>query len=210
MSTDASPKPSTPQPNDVQSSAQAEIVASALQALRENGVPANGNQDPAIVNALLSIFSQKVSPFPILQYPHPLTPAQPPVADQTKEAAAETLSNLSQAGAPSQDPNIHPQLQAPPAGPESHPHGPPSLGQPQPPLQDGAQTADAAASVSGLPPDSAASNFSVLSTGTGQPMGEKQTRRRGAGQTVNGVIMGSEEWTRQRKDNHVCRTSVVV
>ena len=147
-----------------------------------------------------------VSPLPYPSTPTSLTPAQPPVADQTKEAAAETLSNLSQAGAPSQDPNIHPQLQAPPAGPESHPHGPPSLGQPQ----DGAQTADAAASVSGLPPDSAASNFSVLSTGTGQPMGEKQTRRRGAGQTVNGVIMGSEEWTRQRKDNHVRRTSVVV
>ena len=55
MSKSQSPPPAA----DVQNSAQAEIVASALQALKENGIPSNMPQDPQIVNALLSLL-QKV------------------------------------------------------------------------------------------------------------------------------------------------------
>lgn len=65
--TATSPPPSAQAPvppPDVQNSAQAEIVASALQALKENGLPSNMPEDPHIVAALLSLLqSQKVKLF---------------------------------------------------------------------------------------------------------------------------------------------------
>ena len=74
------------------------------------------------------------------------------------------------------NPNIHPELQE--AGPSTHPHGPPLLGQQHPALTPGMK-------------DDINKQFA------------KPGPRRRHTQLQNGHIMGSEEWVRQRKDNHV-------
>ncbi|KAI5116516.1 hypothetical protein M0805_009534 [Coniferiporia weirii] len=149
------------------SNVSAAAVNTALQALKDaavsqgnSGGPVN-TQDPQLVAALL----------------HLIQGAQKQPVDQVKEAAAETLSNLSQAAGPPHHPNIHPQLQE--SGPSTHPHGPPSLGMPQE-----------------LPTDNAQLEMHLESPD--KPSG----RRRGGPPTVNGAVIGSEEWSRQRKDNH--------
>ncbi|KAL5525426.1 CBF1 [Sanghuangporus sanghuang] len=165
----AQPQPTVTSAAPVPPASVSATVASALQAIKEAGVSAAGSannptlqQDPQLMSALLSLIQSQ---------------AQKEPADQVKEAAAETLSNLSQAGAPQPNPNIHPQLQD--SGPSTHPHGPPTLGQGPPTMPPPVQQA---------PP---------------LPHPEPKAARRRAGPpTVNGTIMGSEEWARQRKDNH--------
>lgn len=80
-------------------------------------------------------------------------------------------------GPPLSNPNIHPELQE--AGPSTHPHGPPLLGQ---------------------HPEAA-----IMKDDINKQYGKPQSRRRHT-QIQNGHIMGSEEWVRQRKDNHVSVT----
>ncbi|PAV15982.1 cbf1-centromere binding factor 1 [Pyrrhoderma noxium] len=149
----------TPAPN-VSSAA----VATALRALKDaNVTPGSpgsqtGVTDPQLVSALLTLIGQ----------------GQKDSSDEVKEAAAETLSNLSMAGGPPlSNPNIHPELQE--AGPSTHPHGPPLLGQ---------------------HPEAA-----IMKDDINKQYGKPQSRRRHT-QIQNGHIMGSEEWVRQRKDNH--------
>ena len=87
-------------------------------------------------------------------------------------------------------------------GPSSHPNGPPNLGQLS-------ALAAAAGGSSAVPvPDSQTRSSDVKSAGTSEaPKGAESlsavptpTRTRGA----RSANMGSDEWARQRKDNHVC------
>jgi hypothetical protein len=145
----------------------------------------------------------------------PLTPLPLQFSEQgnPKEDAAQTLSNLSQAAFPPQQLPVTQQLphhympNVSDPGPSSHPRGPPNLGQlsavaasgaaqGQPPMSDDlddlpSDGEGSTGKASGLPPASA----------TSSPTGRNgATRSRGRAST-----MGSDEWTRQRKDNHVRR-----
>lgn len=133
--------------------------------------------------------------------------------------AAETLSNLSQAAAFQGHPNALVQAQqiaqhyaahlphvlASDPGPSSHPQGPPNLG----------QLSAAASAIQGAPgtrsqdgddrlengsADGAASG-SVDGDGDGQQ--DKGTSKTGGRRGTRGATMTNDEWTRQRKDNHV-------
>lgn len=129
-------------------------------------------------------------------------------AEQGKDSdAAQTLSNLSQnaqfaalaqAQAQAQPGTSGPNQSNPfDAGPSSHPRGPPNLGQ-------------LSALASQSPPLSAAraqgqqegeemgSDGDEDNKGGNQASPQPGTKRGGRSAT-----MGSEEWTRQRKDNHV-------
>lgn len=135
-------------------------------------------------------------------------------AEQGKDSdAAQTLSNLSQNSQFAALAQAQAQAQAQPgtsgpnqsnpfdAGPSSHPRGPPNLGQlsalasQSPPLSaaraQGQQEGDEMGSDGDE--DNKAGN-----QGSPQP----GTKRGGRSAT-----MGSEEWTRQRKDNHVSFSS---
>ena len=133
-----------------------------------------------------------------------LTLALQLAAEQGKDSdAAQTLSNLSQnsqfaalAQAQAQPGTSGPNQSNPfDAGPSSHPRGPPNLGQ-------------LSALASQSPP---LSGGRVKSQQEGDDMGEDDETK--AGSQVNpqpgskrggrSATMGSEEWTRQRKDNHV-------
>ncbi|THH04247.1 hypothetical protein EW145_g5663 [Phellinidium pouzarii] len=169
----ASQQPSASSPSPA-SNVSASAVNTALQAIKDAAQSQGGSagqvntQDPQLVAALLHLIQG--------------TQNQKPV-DEVKEAAAETLSNLSQAAGPPHQSNIHPQLQD--SGPSTHPHGPPSLGLSQD-MQEGQNL--------GMDRDIINSLLAVTERSAG--------RRRGGPPTVNGAIMGSEEWSRQRKDNH--------
>lgn len=142
-----------------------------------------------------------------------------------KESAAEALSALgalgqpqpsnTPAGGPSGLPFPLPKQQSPvhsqqalallslaEPGPSSHPNGPPNLG------QLSALAAAAAGGSSAAPvPDSQTRSSDVKSAGASEtPKGTEPpsavptpTRTRGA----RSANMGSDEWARQRKDNHV-------
>ena len=143
------------------------------------------------------------------------------VADQGKEAA-EILSNLSQATGPAQggsnqhvilpssasaNSNIHPDLQGPEPGPNSHPHGPPSLGMTSEPGPNshphGPPTLGMNPNPPGAPPIPQEGSASASLQPAASPSDKPSAGRRRTGPpTVNGLVMGSEEWARQRKDNH--------
>lgn len=124
--------------------------------------------------------------------------------NDSKEAAAETLSNLSQSsghaqpinGQPSYgsvssllDTNIHPGLQIHEPGPNSHPNGPPSLHDPS--MMDEGALQDELLD-GGLP-------------GSGESSGESAGTGRGGrrgGAQLGQPPPGSAEWQRIRKDNH--------
>ncbi|RDB23398.1 Transcriptional regulator CBF1 [Hypsizygus marmoreus] len=149
-----------------------------------------------------------------------------PESGSLKEDAAQTLSNLSQApfqaGGP--HPGQHPYPGHPPAagglpgindpGPSSHPRGPPNLGQ----LSAVAMSATPAsasaprpAQIPGQPQEmeeaseddrraagQAASGSADMTEGTSPGASTTTTRARGG----RSATMGSDEWSRQRKDNH--------
>ncbi|KAL0952629.1 hypothetical protein HGRIS_006877 [Hohenbuehelia grisea] len=145
------------------------------------------------------------------------------LAEQGKDSdAAQTLSNLSQASPfPLQLQHQVPQGVPPPhgypmqgiseAGPSSHPRGPPNLGQLSTlALQQtaGAQIVPARGPVppQGLP-------MQMSPTPVGAPSGEGEEGADGEGGAEGGTTttsggrrrsaaMGSDEWTRIRKDNH--------
>ncbi|THH19158.1 hypothetical protein EW146_g1960 [Bondarzewia mesenterica] len=140
-----------------------------------------------------------------------------------KEAAAETLSNLSQAtfphAIPGQQPGVHtfqasgpnttmhslPSITDP--GPSSHPRGPPNLGQ---------LTALAAAAGAGPPMSATRQGMQEAEEDAEEERGEglqQQSQPQSqpasnapasSGRTRGGrgVNIGSDEWARQRKDNH--------
>lgn len=141
-----------------------------------------------------------------------------------KESAAEALSALgalgqpqpssAPAGGPSGLPFPLPKQQSPvhsqqalallslaEPGPSSHPNGPPNLG------QLSALAAAAGGSSAAPVPDSQTRSSDVKSAGASEaPKGTEPppavpppTRTRGA----RSANMGSDEWARQRKDNHV-------
>ena len=140
-----------------------------------------------------------------------------------KESAAEALSALgalgqppsnTPAGGPSGLPFPVPKQQSPvhsqqalallslaEPGPSSHPNGPPNLG------QLSALAAAAGGSSAAPVPESQTRSSDVKSTAAGEaPKGAEPpsatptpTRTRGA----RSANMGSDEWARQRKDNHV-------
>ncbi|TEB33754.1 hypothetical protein FA13DRAFT_110575 [Coprinellus micaceus] len=129
-----------------------------------------------------------------------------------KQDAAQTLSNLSQnpfpsqAGIPVPYPPGAPGINDP--GPSSHPRGPPNLGQlsavamQQQPAQPRPPTEGSEAPVSSAAPVStqdAAGSPSADSSANGATGGSASatTSRRGRNPAI-----GSEEWQRQRKDNH--------
>lgn len=136
-------------------------------------------------------------------------------SEQGKEDAAQTLSNLAQAPFPAQthlpvQQHPYPGLQQPGGvpgindpGPSSHPRGPPNLGQlstvavaapPAPgprPAQPQAQEVEEGDS-------GAARSVSVGKDATPSLSSGATTTRRGG----RSATMGSDEWTRQRKDNH--------
>ena len=132
-----------------------------------------------------------------------------------KEDAAQALSNLSQNSSPFGTPQLS--LQYPPPtglpgindpGPSSHPRGPPNLGQlsavamqatpvnvqqQQPRPEDGTPDQGQISSANSIDKDGSASPSAAGPTTTGAG------GRRGA----RSATMGSDEWSRQRKDNHV-------
>jgi bHLH factor len=131
------------------------------------------------------------------------------LADRTlKEDAAQTLSNLSQFANGGTDPGG---FRVSDPGTSSHPHGPPSLahlgavphqnvnmlgtgGMPNPPPQqqpaggDGDEDGDDGEYVD-KPEKTETSPRKAIGGGKGRGRG--------------GAAMGSDEWSRQRKDNHV-------
>ncbi|GLB44167.1 putative helix loop helix domain containing protein [Lyophyllum shimeji] len=144
-----------------------------------------------------------------------------------KEDAAQTLSNLSQApfqaGAP--HPGAHPYPGQPQAagglpgindpGPSSHPRGPPNLGQLSAVAMSSQPVAGRPGQLPGQPQEveeaseddrRAASQASgsaevktAASPGTSPSATAATTTRARGGRSAT---MGSDEWTRQRKDNH--------
>lgn len=136
-----------------------------------------------------------------------------------KQDAAQALSNLSQnpfpnqQGLPVQYPPGTPGINDP--GPSSHPRGPPNLGQlsavamqatPAPPPPGQQPPADPSKPVSptaSAPPP--AQDNSVASTSAAQvtaPAAPPAPPATGGRRGRNPAI-GTDEWTRQRKDNHV-------
>lgn len=136
-----------------------------------------------------------------------------------KEDAAQTLSNLAQT--PQQFAGQH-QLQYPPSGlpgindpgPSSHPRGPPNLGQlsqvamQAAPVvqQQQAQQQQGQQQVQRMEED--LNDEQAASNGTKEAGSPPATS---SGSTVRArgnrtATMGSDEWSRQRKDNHVCIT----
>ncbi|KAG6836495.1 hypothetical protein H0H93_007524 [Arthromyces matolae] len=120
--------------------------------------------------------------------------------DGNKEDAAQTLSNLS--AQPPFAPGPHPYPPPPhPAGaipgindpgPSSHPRGPPNLGQ----LSAVAMSAAPAPTAAPRPEDADEGPAS----GEVKATASAPTSTRGRG--GRSATMGSDEWTRQRKDNH--------
>ncbi|KAK1228360.1 basic helix-loop-helix protein [Marasmius sp. AFHP31] len=134
-----------------------------------------------------------------------------------EDAAAQALSNLQQASFPpgttappgSTLPTVVlPQGLAPPGtfppgfptetGPNSHPRGPPNLGHLN--TTQMPSTQPAAGATSNDDDDGEVSDGKGKSEGSPAttPSASTTTRRTGR----NGAAMGSDEWTRQRKDNH--------
>lgn len=136
-----------------------------------------------------------------------------------KEDAAQTLSNLAQA--PQQFAGQHPLgVHYPPSGlpgindpgPSSHPRGPPNLGQlstvamqaapavqqQQAQQQQGQQQGQRMDE--GLNDEQAASNGTTKEAGSPPATSSGSTGRARGSRTAT---MGSDEWSRQRKDNHV-------
>lgn len=140
--------------------------------------------------------------------------------------AAETLSNLSQAAAFQGHPGLaqaqqiaqhyaahlphHPHVLATDPGPSSHPRGPPNLG----------QLSAAASAIQGGPQGQASraqdgderkENGSVEgnASGSGEGEGDGQDKPNSSSKSGGGrrggrsATMTNDEWTRQRKDNHV-------
>jgi hypothetical protein len=138
-----------------------------------------------------------------------------------KEDAAQTLSNLSQATFPAQHqlpvqqhaypgPNAlgqHPAISDP--GPSSHPRGPPNLGQLSAVAAAGMGTMQnlpqMTATRQEMEEGASGDDDGGEMSGTGvNPTGASATSPSG-GRTRGGrsATMGSDEWSRQRKDNHV-------
>lgn len=128
-----------------------------------------------------------------------------------KQDAAQALSNLSQNPFPNQQGIPVPYPPGAPAmgdpGPSSHPRGPPNLGQlsaaalqqqPAPGPNDPKAPVSTGAPASAQ--DNGQGSTSAASSPNGTPGGTATTSRRGRNPAI-----GSEEWQRQRKDNHVSR-----
>lgn len=125
-----------------------------------------------------------------------------------KEDAAQTLSNLAQGSSPFGTLQYSPNASGLPGindpGPSSHPRGPPNLGQlsavamqaapvnVQTGRQDGNAENASTGSASAKEGDSSEAN---QATSTSAPTGGRRSGR--------SATMGSDEWSRQRKDNHV-------
>ncbi|KAK0480256.1 hypothetical protein IW261DRAFT_1476987 [Armillaria novae-zelandiae] len=111
------------------------------------------------------------------------------VSDQGPKAdAAQILSNLAQHQA---FVGVVPGFPGPAIsdpGPSSHPRGPPNLGQ-QKETEEGSDDGEAAAQ---LPPPPE----------NGPPINQGPNPNLGGRRSKSGATMGSDEWTRQRKDNH--------
>lgn len=93
-------------------------------------------------------------------------------------------------------------------GPSSHPHGPPNLGQPlqtssmRTEVPEGDQTQP-------LDEDSQLLGASVDTANSSQDDGEPGDHKPGSGRrSGRNATMTNEEWTRQRKDNHVRATII--
>ncbi|KAK2460382.1 hypothetical protein APHAL10511_007547 [Amanita phalloides] len=106
------------------------------------------------------------------------------LTEHGKEDAAQTLSNLAQA--PPQPP-LFPPISDP--GPSSHPRGPPNLGQ------------LSAVAIQAAPPSSPDEDSEPTPKDGSQPPASSSTATAGRRGARNAAI-GTDEWTRQRKDNH--------
>ncbi len=165
--------------------------------------------------------------------------------NQNKEAAAETLSNLSQQSAMQQQQPPQPTsmsqghipypsapthfIQQQPnsdPGPSSHPNGPPMMGMPNiaqsdgsPVLQQQQQNLQSQRTASGSSSGNGGQQSSTMNDANAQQMEATRNllasnmaagpfssggRKKSDG---HGSSLGSEEWARKRKDNHV-RTAI--
>ncbi|KAJ7271062.1 hypothetical protein C8J57DRAFT_1320572 [Mycena rebaudengoi] len=142
------------------------------------------------------------------------------LADGTlKEDAAQTLSNLSQFTAANGGGGTGPGgFRVSDPGPSSHPHGPPGLSnahlQPLPPNMLGSGGMPNPPGHAGPPPGHSSNNNNDGGDDDGddgeyvdKPEGGGETPARktgggGKGRGRGGATMGSDEWSRQRKDNH--------
>ncbi|KAJ6578824.1 hypothetical protein DFH09DRAFT_348272 [Mycena vulgaris] len=174
----AAPAPSGPVPMNLSSMDIAQIQANGLQAIP--------GLDPTQLMNLLrhlpNVFTKQL-------------------ADGTlKEDAAQTLSNLSQFSSGGTGPGG---FRVSDPGPSSHPHGPPNLGHlanvnmlgsggmpnPPPPAAPG-QDDDEGDDGEYVDKPDASENPPRKASGAGKGRGR------------GGATMGSDEWSRQRKDNH--------
>jgi hypothetical protein len=129
-----------------------------------------------------------------------------------KEDAAQTLSNLSQGAFPPPPHTLaHQQMHYIPAnisdpGPSSHPRGPPNLGQLSAVAAAGAAQGPPHEDMDEGPNDNeeirrvvkVVTNAPTALAGTPNVKNGNAPRAR-----ARSAAMGSDEWTRQRKDNHV-------
>ncbi|KAF8900128.1 hypothetical protein CPB84DRAFT_1779378 [Gymnopilus junonius] len=137
-----------------------------------------------------------------------------PEGQGTKEDAAQTLSNLAQGSPFGQHLPVHYQPPAPGGlpgindpGPSSHPRGPPNLGQlsavamqaAPAPIQQAPRPEDGSAEQNQIGSNAAAAKDGESASDVSAPTPTPTSGGRRGGR---GAAMGSDEWSRQRKDNH--------
>lgn len=136
--------------------------------------------------------------------------ASNPATKQDAEQAAQALSNMAQSPFASQ-PGLSVQYPASAVpgmndpGPSSHPRGPPNLGQHGAVAMQGAPPsgqpqADGAKSIVPQSPNGQDNANASTSTGGGSQPGTPAASA--GGRRGRNPAIGSDEWTRQRKDNH--------
>jgi hypothetical protein len=172
-----------------------------------NGAPTQPTVPVEIANLppdqIAAILRNIPDVFKNVRRPRMLTPSvfayshHPQLGDGDLKEVASTLSQLQNAGAtPAQAAALYPPPVhvAHPAslepGPSSHPRGPPNLGDTSLPLMTDDEEPDILGDASGMP--------------EGLSPGGSGGRRGGRNAT-----MSNDEWTRQRKDNHVCTSPVL-
>ncbi|KAF8644020.1 hypothetical protein AX16_008736 [Volvariella volvacea WC 439] len=200
--------------------------APAAQPAAPAALPTNMQPDPNIANLTLPGLDQNQLMALLRHIPSVFKLAE--AHQGGKEDAAQALSNLSQGQAPPFPPGHHqipiqhpyPGQHPPPGlpgindpGPSSHPRGPPNLGQLSALAMQAAPAAVGAVrpavAPDGQPASGAAPGQEMQSAPAGdaaaQAAADKpapapvSTTGRSRGRSA---VMGTDEWTRQRKDNH--------
>jgi len=124
-----------------------------------------------------------------------------------KEDAAQTLSNLAQAPPPFGTLQYSPGAPGLPGindpGPSSHPRGPPNLGQLSAVAMQAAPVNVPTGRQDGNAENTSTGSASAKEGETTEANQATTTTPTGGRRSGRSATMGSDEWSRQRKDNHV-------